>query len=229
MKFSTLSSIVFAALPLASAHYTWTSLIVGSTVTPAWQYVRTHTNMNSPVTAVNSIDFRCNKGASNGASTQTAAVTAGSTIGFSLDNTLYHSGVLNVYMAKAPSTASTFDGSGSVWFKVYQISAIADGKSIKFPADGLNKVTFTVPKNLPNGEYLVRVEHIALHVAQSFGGAQFYISCGQIKVSGGGSGNPGPKVAIPGVYTGNEPGILINIYNNFPTQYIQPGPAVWSG
>ncbi|KAG8960875.1 hypothetical protein FRC03_006043 [Tulasnella sp. 419] len=198
MKFSTLSSIVFAALPLASAHYTWTSLIVGSTVTPAWQYVRTHTNMNSP-------------------------------IGFSLDNTLYHSGVLNVYMAKAPSTASTFDGSGSVWFKVYQISAIADGKSIKFPADGLNKVTFTVPKNLPNGEYLVRVEHIALHVAQSFGGAQFYISCGQIKVSGGGSGNPGPKVAIPGVYTGNEPGILINIYNNFPTQYIQPGPAVWSG
>ena len=29
---------------------------------------------------------------------------------------------------------------------------------------------------------------------------------------GGGSGTPGPKVAIPGVYTGNEPGILINIY-----------------
>ena len=57
------------------------------------------------------------------------------------------------------------------------------------------------------------------------------ISCGQINVTGGGSGTPGPLVAIPGVYTGNvrwlhsslprvaltfahlqEPGILINIY-----------------
>ena len=28
----------------------------------------------------------------------------------------------------------------------------------------------------------------------------------------GGSGTPGPLVEIPGVYTGNEPGILINIY-----------------
>lgn len=42
--------------------------------------------------------------------------------------------------------------------------------------------------------------------------AQFYISCGQINVTGGGSGSPGPLVAIPGVYTGNEPGIMINIY-----------------
>ena len=33
--------------------------------------------------------------------------------------------------------------------------------------------------------------------------AQFYLSCGQINVTGGGSGKPGPLVAIPGVYTGN--------------------------
>jgi hypothetical protein len=39
-------------------------------------------------------------------------------------------------MAKAPSTASSFDGSGAVWFKVAQISAVTDGgKSIKFPTD----------------------------------------------------------------------------------------------
>lgn len=41
---------------------------------------------------------------------------------------------------------------------------------------------------------------------------QFYISCAQIKVTGGGSGSPSPKVAIPGVYTGNEPGILLSIW-----------------
>ena len=47
------------------------------------------------------------------------------------------------------------------------------------------------------------MEAIALHVAQSYGGAQFYISCGQVEITGGGSGTPGPTVEIPGVYTGN--------------------------
>lgn len=47
------------------------------------------------------------------------------------------------------------------------------------------------------------MEAIALHTASTYGGAQFYISCGQIEVTNGGSGNPGPLVAIPGVYTGN--------------------------
>lgn len=46
------------------------------------------------------------------------------------------------------------------------------------------------------------MEAIALHVASTYGGAQFYISCGQVNVQNGGSGTPGPLVAIPGVYTG---------------------------
>lgn len=50
-------------------------------------------------------------------------------------------------------------------------------------------------------------------MAQSKGGAQFYIACGQVKVTGGGGTIPRPTVKIPGVYTGNEPGILINIYS----------------
>ena len=90
------------------------------------------------------------------------------------------------------------------------------------------------------------MEAIALHVASTFGGAQFYISCGQVEVTNGGSGSPGPLVAIPGVYTGyvcflcnypclecivtlpprlQEPGILINIYDPVPTNYTQPGPV----
>lgn len=89
------------------------------------------------------------------------------------------------------------------------------------------------------------MEAIALHVAQTYGGAQFYISCGQVQVTGGGSGTPGPLVSIPGVYTGyvsfffalemilrlivwvggQEPGILININWPIPTNYTQPGPV----
>jgi hypothetical protein len=80
-----------------------------------------------------------------------------------------------------------------------------------------SQVEFTIPKNVPSGKYLVRVESIALHQASSVGGAQMYLSCAQIEVTGGGTGKPGPLVAFPGAY--------------YPivTSYIAPGPAVWDG
>jgi hypothetical protein len=91
-----------------------------------------------------------------------------------------------------------------------------------------NQVSFTVPKNVPSGQYLVRVESIALHLAQSAGGAQFYISCGQVNVINGGNGTPGPLVAFPGAYKANDPGL---IWPNSParTSYTPPGPALWEG
>jgi hypothetical protein len=73
-------------------------------------------------------------------------------------------------------------------------------------------ITANIPKNLPSGDYLLRIEHIALHQASNAGGAQFYISCAQISVTGGGSGTPGPLVSFPGVYSANDPGIKVNIY-----------------
>ncbi len=90
------------------------------------------------------------------------------------------------------------------------------------------QVSFTVPKKVPSGNYLVRVESIALHLAQNVGGAQFYISCGQITITGGGDGTPGPLVAFPGAYKASDPGL---IWPNSPprTSYTAPGPAVWEG
>lgn len=46
------------------------------------------------------------------------------------------------------------------------------------------------------------MENIAVHAASTYGGAQFYLSCGQVEITGGGNGTPGPLVSIPGVYTG---------------------------
>lgn len=115
-------------------------------------------------------------------------------------------------MAKAPSTVASWDGSGANWFRVWQRGATSITSSgIAFDTTS-TRFTYLIPRTLPNGEYLVRIEHIGLHGASTFGGAQFYISCAQIKIQNGGNGNPSPKVAIPSVYTGNEPGILINIY-----------------
>ena len=86
-----------------------------------------------------------------------------------------------------------------------------------------------IPAQTPSGQYLYRIEHIALHGAGTTGGAQFYIGCGQITVTGGGNGTPGPKIAFPGGYSAKDPGILINIYYPIPSNYTPPGPAVWSG
>jgi hypothetical protein len=80
-----------------------------------------------------------------------------------------------------------------------------------------------------DGEYLLRVEHIALHGAGSVGGAQLYISCAQISVSGGsGSLNTGALASFPGAYSATDPGILFQLYWPTPTSYVNPGPPVVS-
>jgi hypothetical protein len=100
---------------------------------------------------------------------------------------------------------------------------------LTFQADHLSKVTFAVPKDTPAGQYLLRIEHIGLHSASSFGGAQFYISCAQIEVSGSSTAKPSPTVKIPGLYTGHEDSIELSIYYPIPVNYQPPGPAVWGG
>jgi hypothetical protein len=61
------------------------------------------------------------------------------------------------------------------------------------------------------------------------GGAQFYLACSQITITGGGSGTPGPLVSLPGAYSASDPGILVNLGSIAPEAYQPPGPAVWSG
>jgi lytic cellulose monooxygenase (C1-hydroxylating) len=41
------------------------------------------------------------------------------------------------------------------------------------------KMDVTIPADVPSGDYLLRAEINALHVASSVGGAQFYVSCCQ--------------------------------------------------
>ncbi|CAN9316513.1 unnamed protein product [Alternaria alternata] len=94
--------------------------------------------------------------------------------------------------------------------------------------DKKSQVEFQIPKNVPSGKYLVRVESIALHQASSVGGAQMYLSCAQVEVIGGGSGKPGPLVAFPGAYNANDPGLRWSYYP-IATSYTAPGPAVWNG
>ncbi|KAH6970463.1 hypothetical protein BKA56DRAFT_678461 [Ilyonectria sp. MPI-CAGE-AT-0026] len=62
------------------------------------------------------------------------------------------------------------------------------------------------------------------HVGQ----AEFYYTCAQVKVTGGGSGVPGPTVKFPGAYKKDDSSFNFSIYSGF-KEYPTPGPAVWTG
>jgi len=227
------ATVLIAFATVAQAHYNFPSLIYGGTTTTAWEYVRQWTGYYTfdPVTDVTSVSIRCNvDGATTGANS-TLSVAAGDSIGFTANPDIYHPGPLQAYMAKVPSgeTASSWDGSGNVWFKIYGEGPTFTSSALVWATDNAKTVSFKLPAALPNGDYLLRVEHIGLHVAQSSGAAQFYLSCAQVTVTGGGSGTPSPLVAFPGAYKASDPGILIDIYYPVPTTYTLPGPAVWTG
>ncbi|TFL01517.1 glycoside hydrolase family 61 protein [Pterulicium gracile] len=229
----TASTCALLVATQALGHYTFPSLIINGVTLPAWQSVRRTNNWEdrNPVTDVNNINLRCYTSQTN-AKASTALVNAGSKIGFALNQSIYHKGVMNVYMAKVPqgTTAADWDGAGNVWFKVHEIGPITNGgSSISFPTDDMLRFEFDLPRALPSGQYLIRAEHIALQEAAQVNGAQFYLGCGQIEIAGGGNGNPGPLVAIPGVYDARDTSIHIDIYWPVPATYRNPGPAVWRG
>ncbi|KAK5657449.1 hypothetical protein OQA88_3021 [Cercophora sp. LCS_1] len=222
MKFTTAIALLVSAV---EAHYTFPS--IGNS--QDWQYVRTTANFqsNGPVTNVNSPDIRCYQRDAGRGAPGTYNVTAGGTVAYNAKASISHPGPMAFYIAKVPAgeTAASWDGSGKVWSKIYQdMPRIAGGMT--WPSQGARSVSVTIPKCLQDGEYLLRAEHIGLHSAGSVGGAQIYISCAQISVSGG-SGTYSPKnlVSFPGAYPASSPGLVINIYYPVPTSYTPPGPA----
>jgi hypothetical protein len=226
-----------AAFPAALAHYNFESLIVNGQVTAPYQYVRRTTNSNSPIENSSSPNIVCNQGGNDAAiraATQTYTVSPGDQLGFAINSELGHPGPQAVYLSKAPSGVSAQDylGDGD-WFKIYSLttSRIDPNTGLHwatFPNSvGVKNFTFTLPKDTPPGDYLLRGEHIGLHGAGQTNGAQFYIGCAQIKVTGNGSGTPGPTIKLPGGYSATHPGVLINIYWPPPQSYTTIGPATW--
>jgi len=210
----------------ALGHYIFERFTYGGEEYPVYQYIRPNTNYNSPITDLTSDDLRCNQGGETGNATQTITVQAGAAFTFTTDVAVYHDGPLSIYMAKAPTTAAAFDGSGQVWFKILDIGPTFSGGTSTW--DLQQSYSYTIPKALPNGDYLLRIQQLAIHNPWPAGIPQFYLECAQITVTGGGSGTPGPLVSIPGFIDGTEPGYTVNIYTNF-FNYTVPGPAVWAG
>lgn len=161
-----------------------------------------------------------------------------------------NSGPISYYLAAVPN-AATASTTGLAWFKVAH-DGLSNGKwAVDTMIANAGWHYFTMPTCVAPSDYLLRVELIALHGAQTqgippfpnpsylklgtlnlinwdTGGAQFYMECAHIRVTGSGA-QTGSTVSFPGAYKANDPGVQVNIYDNngqpYPTSYPIPGPA----
>ncbi|CAE6438999.1 glycosyl hydrolase family 61 domain-containing protein [Rhizoctonia solani AG-1 IA] len=188
----------------------------------------------SPYKDVNGPGMTCGRDAKNAA--LIADVDAGSKITMTWDDhpgdTWNHDlGPLMTYMTKVPEgqTADKFNPANAQWFKVAQDGLKSNGKWVQADLMSGGAHSVTIPKNIPSGQYLMRSEIIALHLADKRGGVEFYGNCIQFNVKNGAGGSnflDGVTTAkFPGTYSLDDKGIHINVFNRLKS-YPFPGPAI---
>lgn len=236
---SLIAAALTAASSLVSAHTIFVQLEAGGTRHPVGHGVRVPT-YDGPITDVSTRDVACNGGPNPTQKTdKIIQVRAGSTVTAVWRHTLTsgpgdvmdasHKGPTLAYLKKVDN-ALTDPGVGNGWFKI-QEEGHSNGNwatSKVITNGGLHAIT--IPTCIPSGQYLLRAEMIALHGAGSSAGAQFYMECAQLNITGGeGTGLPKATVSFPGVYKASDPGILVNIYQMTPaSKYTIPGPKVFA-
>ncbi|GKT51361.1 cellulose-growth-specific protein [Colletotrichum spaethianum] len=174
-------------------------------------------------------DIRCNKGSENHAkNTKAASVIAGQdVVGFTtnIHTKIYHPGPLTILMSKAPGDVSDYDGSGD-WFKVYQLGYKSDwnGSDSGWNSYGKNKFTFKLPAEIPQGQYLMRIEHMATH--PPYKAKQFFLQCAHLDVKSDYTGSaPDSTIKLPGGYTMDSPAIQFDSWADpRPTCMTMPSP-----
>lgn len=116
---------------------TFTNLIVDGIKSGYYQYVRINNNhwSHQSVQDVNSTDMRCGGEMIFPTNASTKAVSAGTTVGFSVEGGLGHPGPLQFYMAQAPAgqNLSSWNGTGDVWFKIAGDPPKVNGSGLIWP------------------------------------------------------------------------------------------------
>ncbi|RPA86378.1 hypothetical protein BJ508DRAFT_204354 [Ascobolus immersus RN42] len=246
MKFSTLLTIAISGFAAVEAHTIFQKVSVNGVDQGQLKGVRAP-DSDYPIENVNDSQFACNKDIRHKDNT-IINVPAGARVGAWWGHVIggkqspndpdhpiaaSHKGPIIVYLAKVDNAATT-GTTGLKWFKISEEGLnTSTGKwavDNMIANDGWNY--FTMPTCIAPGNYLMRVELIALHNAYSANGAQFYMECAQINVTGTGTNTGSNTVSFPGAYQSNHPGIQISIYgtagvpNNGGKAYQIPGPPV---
>ncbi|EIM92983.1 uncharacterized protein STEHIDRAFT_47129 [Stereum hirsutum FP-91666 SS1] len=185
---------------------------------------------NGPVKGASNPDLNCGLDAQ--LASEVADANSGSTVVFQWtdgpDNWPHEVGPLMTYMAMCEdTTCDQYNSTNAAWFKIDQVGLKSDD-STWYQAEIMQGKSFSVslPDNLAPGDYLIRHEIIALHLADSEGGAEFYPSCTQVRIGGSGTGTPDSTVAFPGAYNDDDPGIYDPTIFNGNQIYIFPGPDI---
>ncbi|KAI1363157.1 glycosyl hydrolase family 61-domain-containing protein [Xylaria arbuscula] len=236
MKFSVASAA--AAISVASAHTIFVQL-ESNGVTNAVSYGIRTPSYDGPITDVSTNDLACNGGPNpTTPSDKIIDVKAGSTVNAIWRHTLTsgandvmdpsHLGPTMAYLKKVGDATSDV-GYGSGWFKIQEDGYTNGvwGTSNVINNAGIHAIK--IPDCLADGQYLLRAEMIALHGASSPQGAQLYMECAQINVSGGTAKVTPTTYSIPGIYKATDPGLLVNIYSmTSSSTYTIPGPGVFT-
>ncbi|KAF7966168.1 hypothetical protein HWV62_39760 [Athelia sp. TMB] len=143
-------------------------------------------------------------------------------------------GPLMFYLANCGSSpCNQFDSTTAKWFKISEVGLMSDNVTwyqanlsashplalhfiaqfhdVSLHAEAGGPANVTLPSNIAPGNYLLRHEIIALHLANTQGGAEFYPSCIQLNITGNGNGKPTSSelVSFPGAYKDTDPGIYV--------------------
>ncbi|KAK1970906.1 fungal cellulose binding domain-containing protein [Colletotrichum sublineola] len=228
------TNLICLALPaLSMGHYLFPQLMLNGKEISNRDFVRQHDNGFQPSwddgKFLQSNDMRCNKGSENHAkNTKAANVIAGQdVVGFTtnIHQKLQHPGPLTIHMSKAPGDVGDYDGSGD-WFKVYQLGYQDgwDGTDKGWLAFGKNKFQFELPAEIPQGQYLMRIEHIATHPPNK--GKELYLQCAHLNVTSDYTGpEPDSVIKLPGGYTMDSPWIQYDSWKKPRiTSVTMPGP-----
>ncbi|KAH7413229.1 glycoside hydrolase family 61 protein-like protein [Cadophora sp. MPI-SDFR-AT-0126] len=152
---------------------------------------------------------------------------------------LHTVGPMTVMMADCGASCETFNPAEGKWFKIAErgllTGTVREGMWAQRDFthwDGTPDLwTEMIPRGLRRGNYLIRHEIIALHIAHR---PQFYPQCAHLSVGGEGQDVPGEEflTSIPGMWNMTQPEINLDIYTDDignATTYEIPGPPVWTG
>lgn len=236
---STLLFTLASVVPFVAAHGILQDMTIGGTFIKgngvggsANPSAIRHVFSQDPIKGANNRDINCGSGA------QPAALTAdanpGSEMTFNWRTASggkwpHNIGPMFTYMASCGSTTcDKFDAINAKWFKIQESGKRKDGKWEQQDLMDGGAARAQIPDNLAPGNYLVRHEIIALHLATSMGGAEFYAGCAQVRVSGNEKGVPKNQdlVSLPGAYKDNDPGIFDTTVFDDNAKYVFPGPKV---
>ncbi|KAL1600480.1 hypothetical protein SLS60_006866 [Paraconiothyrium brasiliense] len=186
----------------------------------------------------NTSDIICHYNATPGA--LHIPTTAGSTLKLQWNEwPVSHKGPVLTYLADCAGSCADVDKEKLEWVKIDEVGWLNSSRMDVVPLGGTwasdvliaNKASWLVkiPEKLKEGNFVLRHEIIALHVAEQVDGAQAYPQCVNLKVTSSGSGDV--KKLEGGVvgeklYGIRDKGVLVDIHGNV-TSYEVPGPMVW--